>query len=168
MFRLSFPPGGNVTLRVSGTDEVELVKNDGQWPWICRTKFPDLGADVLLYLCLMGGDHYQPLTDSRGWPTSFYRAFRSAGGHPKTKNETRWSSSMKMLKRCYDLMAALRQMSADDAVKCGVDKLMLSATVVVEGSSRLCSVQTPAFGSSGNSWGCRDGQSPKLACWVRL
>jgi hypothetical protein len=108
MFRLSFPPGGNVTLRVSGTDEVELVKNDGQWPWICRTKFPDLGADVLLYLCLMGGDHYQPLTDSRGWPTSFYRAFRSAGGHPKTKNETRWSSSMKMLKRCYDLMAALR------------------------------------------------------------
>ncbi|KAE9036771.1 hypothetical protein PR003_g12478 [Phytophthora rubi] len=54
------------------------------------------------------------------------------GVHPKIKNETRWSSTMKMLKRWNDLIPALRQMSTKNAVKCGVDKLMLSATEAME------------------------------------
>ncbi|KAE9014845.1 hypothetical protein PF011_g7883 [Phytophthora fragariae] len=59
------------------------------------------------------------------------------GMHPKFKNETRWSRTMKMLKRCDELIPALRQISTKDAVKCGVDKMMLTAAEVVNLSKLL-------------------------------
>ncbi|KAG2808954.1 hypothetical protein PC118_g22295 [Phytophthora cactorum] len=48
--------------------------------------------------------------------------------HPKFKNETRWSSTRKILERCDKLIPCLRQMDTKDAVKCGADKLMLTAS----------------------------------------
>ncbi|KAF4136083.1 hypothetical protein GN958_ATG14727 [Phytophthora infestans] len=63
------------------------------------------------------------------------------GVNPKIKNETRWSSAMKMLKRCDKLIPALRQLSTKNAVKCGVDKLMLSAAEAMEVSELLKDLQ---------------------------
>ncbi|RAW25535.1 hypothetical protein PC110_g18049, partial [Phytophthora cactorum] len=50
------------------------------------------------------------------------------GAHPKFKNETRWSSTMTMLKMCHKLIPCLRQMDTKDAAKCGTYKLMLTAS----------------------------------------
>jgi hypothetical protein len=101
MFRLSFASGDGralfrekpvapherITLTApegSGdTDKADMVKNDEEWSWVCRIKFPDLDMDALMYLSLMGGKHFQPLVDADGMPISFYRAYRiaeAAGG----------------------------------------------------------------------------------------
>ncbi|TMW57025.1 hypothetical protein Poli38472_002950 [Pythium oligandrum] len=52
----------------------DLTKNDETGQWECRTMFPPVYEDALLYLTLTGGKYYNPLVDATGDPIPFHTA----------------------------------------------------------------------------------------------